>query len=336
VSHPSHARIHRIDSLIREGGYPSLGHLAKHLEVSERTIHRDLEHLRTDLQAPLFYSGEKKGYYYAGSSFSLPSVDFTEQEIFALLVAKNAILHYAGVPYEMHLRTAFRKLIELLPDECTLPTEDVEGSFSFRFGASRSIDREVLDLAVKALQCRHSLKIRYYTAGRDEENERMVDPYHIDNLRGDWYLIAYCHMRREIRNFALNRIRECHLLDRKFEPDPSFSYAEYIKDAFGIIVEEDPVEVAIEFRGFEARLARERNWHESQKIEERPDGSLLLRMRVTGLSEVKHMVLAAGGEARVIEPASLAAEVEKDLRRALERYAPQSPRKPPRPHKESG
>jgi predicted DNA-binding transcriptional regulator YafY len=320
VSHPSQARVHRIDAIIREGGFPSLARMAKALEVSERTIHRDLEHLRADRGAPLKYSNERKGYYYEGTSYSLPLVDFTEQEIFALLVAKNAILHYAGVPYEKHLRTAFKKLIELLPDDSVLPTGDAERFFSFRFGASRTVDQEALDMAVKALQSRRSLKIRYYSAGRDDENERMVDPYHIDNLRGDWYMFAYCHMRKGVRNFALNRIRECRILDREFEPDPSFSYAEYIKDAFGILVQEDPVEVAIEFRGFEARLVRERLWHGSQHIEERPDGTVLLRMRVTGLSEVKHMVLSCGADARVIEPASFAAEVEEELRQALERY----------------
>ncbi|MBI2265384.1 MAG: HTH domain-containing protein, partial [Armatimonadetes bacterium] len=180
MSRPAVHRLHKMDSYIRQGNYPSVGFLADKLEVSTRTVHRDLEFLKEQWGAPLRFDGVRKGYCYTESSWFIPAVPLTEQELIALLIAKHAILHYAGVPYDEHLRRAFKKITESLPEDKAINLGEVEETFSFRFGAARKVDSRILDTVSGALKNRHSIKIVYYAAGKDEVNERTVDPYHLD------------------------------------------------------------------------------------------------------------------------------------------------------------
>ncbi len=320
ISRSSIHRLHKIDTLIRSGTFPGIDFLAEATEVHPRTIHRDLEYIRSEWKAPLKYDKSKKGYFYTEATWSIPAIQLSEQELFALLIAKNAILHYAGVPYEAHLRRAFQKITELLPDDKSINLGDVEDTFTFRFGAIRQVDPEILNTVSKALQNRRSLKINYYAVGKDEISERALDPYLLDNLRGDWYLVGFCHLRQDLRVFSLNRIKNCFMLPGTFTIPGFFSYREYIKNAFGILRSDDPVEIAVELRGFEARLARERTWHASQRIEEREDGSIVIHLKVTGVEEVKRWVLSSGKDARVLEPGWLAKELEDEHHAAAARY----------------
>ncbi|MCD4786203.1 MAG: transcriptional regulator [Candidatus Eremiobacteraeota bacterium] len=313
-------RLIYIDQAIQKGYCPGIEALAKDMEVSERTIHRDLGYLRDSLGAPLKYDRNKKGYYYEQSTWNMPAIIFTEQELLALLIAKHVLLHHSKVPYEKHLRNAFNKIVNCLPGEELPCLEEIEENISFRYGASRTFDPMILDTVARALQKRDSIKIRYYSAGRDEENERVVDPYHMDNLRGDWYLIGFCHLRNEVRVFSLNRILECHKLERTFEIDSDFSYSDFIQNAFGIIHSDEPVEIAIQFWNLDARLAKERKWHNSQRIEEPGDKSVIIHLRVAGIEEVKRWVLSCGKNARIIKPEWLQDDIMRELAESLKRY----------------
>lgn len=319
MSYSMQGRIHFIDNEIRGKLFPGVKSLARKLGVSERTIHRDLQFLRDSLGAPLSFDRENNGYYYRESTWSLPAILFTEKELLALLIARESILHYAGVPYESYLRQAFEKIVKYIPEDKAFDLGEIEKMYSFRFSGSRPVDPETLDCINRALKKNRTIKIVYYTATRDDETERAVDPYHLDNLRGDWYLIGYCHLREDIRTFALNRIKKCYVLARHFEPDPDFDYGEYIKNAFGIMRAEKPTRVVVEFSGFEAILARERTWHESQRVEDRGD-RVVVQLEVTGLEEVKRWILSGGCEAKVLEPAWFADEIKKEFEKARENY----------------
>jgi len=313
MGYSTYYRLCFIDQIIRSGDYPSKKRLAKELEVSVRTIYRDLEYLENSLGAPLDYDSQKKGYYYKETTWRMPAILFTEQELLSLLIAKNALLHYIKIPYFRYLLTAFEKIIKCLPDGKYKNLDDMEDYISFRFGAIRNFNPYIMEEIVKSLRRKYSVKIRYHSVGKDEETERVVDPYHLDNLRGDWYLIGFCHLRNDIRVFSLNRILECYMLDKKFEIDPDFSHEDFIKDAFGIIKSDKKEEVKILFRDLEARLVKERVWHSSQKIEELDDGSVVISMDLTGFEEIKKWVLSAGKDAEVLKPDWFRKEIAEEL-----------------------
>jgi len=310
----------RIDQLIRQGIYPGVEYLAREFEVSNRTIYRDLSYLKNTLEAPLKFDKEKKGYYYSQKTWSLPSILFSEAELIALSLARLALDNLTGLPYENNLNTAMEKILNCLPAETRESLSMLNQYYSFRSIGARHYDIKTLDLLSRSIKKRHSVKIRYYTSGRNEEMERVVDPYHLDNLKGDWYLIGFCHLRKALRVFSVNRILKIYPLDISYEIDPDFSYQEYIHNTFGIMHSKDPVDVQVRFYGLDARLIKERHWHDSQKCEEMDDGSVIIQLHVCGLEEVKRWALYSGENAEVIKPEWFRKQIYEEILRMAERY----------------
>lgn len=152
--------------------------------------------------------------------------------------------------------------------------------------------------------------------------DRVIEPYQVCNLKGDWYVAAHDERRRAVRDFALHRIRKATLTDESFVPDPGFTFKAYTADAFGIEKGERPVNVAIRFAPRQARWIRERTWHRSARVQERLDGGCVLRMRVTVTSELLRWVMQFGDEGEVLGPKSFRDAIARALRSAGRAYAP--------------
>jgi len=158
--------------------------------------------------------------------------------------------------------------------------------------------------------------IRYYAASKNEESERVIEPYLIEIYRGsNPYVIAFCNKREDFRDFRIDRIRKLKVLDEAFQRDPSFNPEEYLASRFQYERGNEVFAVAIWFDVETAPFIRERRWHITQQIEEHPDESLTLRMEVPGLNDLKRWVLGYGKGAVVKEPPelvkSMQAEVDK-------------------------
>ena len=142
-----------------------------------------------------------------------------------------------------------------------------------------------------------------------------VDPYHLHNIHGDWYLIAYCHTRHEPRDFLASRIKGYKPLISTFQVELGFSLDAYLESGFLAERSTSPEDVVVKFDEYQARWIRERQWHASQQIEELPSGELILRLRVGGLGEVKRWVMSYGSHAEVFEPESLRRDVEDEVKK---------------------
>jgi predicted DNA-binding transcriptional regulator YafY len=309
-------RIYRIDAYLRERAFPNVPRLAEKLEVGRRTIERDLAHLRDMMNAPLEYDRKRNGYHYT-SEFQLTPVALTEGEAVALFLGSRLLTQYRGTPYEGLIRDAFDKIRLVLPKTLSLDFSLVNETISFAVEQPRGDEQHLLqcqNLLAAALRERHSVKLKYYTASRDARTHRLVDPYHLRCHQGAWYLIAYCHRRREVRTFALDRITELQATDQQFTPDPEFSIEGYLGDSLALERGGPPEAVRIRFDPFQARYIRERQWHPSQEIEEHPDGALTLTLRLRGLGEVKRWLLGFGPRAEVLTPQRLREEVAQEVR----------------------
>src|SRR5947199_6770712 len=115
------------------------------MEVSTKSIHRDLEFMRDRLKLPLEYDGSRYGYYYTQQVSSFPTLQITEGELFALLVAEKALQQYRGTPFEEPLVSAFKKMAASLPDAVSFNLADWEQTISFRHSAEPVLDLEVFD-----------------------------------------------------------------------------------------------------------------------------------------------------------------------------------------------
>ncbi len=121
------------------------------------------------------------------------------------------------------------------------------------------------------------------------------------------YLVGYCHLRRAIRVFAMERIRGLDVLSRRFTLPAGFDPEKYLAGALGVI-SGDLVTVKVVFAKKLARYIRERLWYPSQKFRDLTDGRLELTLRVADTLEVRRWILGYDVQAEVIEPAGAEAD----------------------------
>lgn len=313
----TYIRLAKIDRLIKQKRYPNCKYLAEQFETSERTILRDIEAMKDSLGAPIQYSKEKNGYYYSEEKFSLPEVKLTEGELVSIFLGEEILRKYKHTPFEEEIRKAFEKIELLLPEEISVNFDEIAQAYSFDIKQTRELDENsarVFAALAKAIKDKRSIEIKYYSMAKNEVTKRKLDPYHLRHTMGTWYLIALCHLRNDIRTFAVSNIKEIKLLDEKSVIPRNFSIEKFLADSWGIFEGAPVVKVVLRFEPAIARWVAERRWHSSQKTVENKDGSATLTFRVSGTSEIKPWIMSFGSKVRVMEPKTLRKEIINEIR----------------------
>jgi predicted DNA-binding transcriptional regulator YafY len=313
-SRPPLARLAVIDREVRRGGLPNASTLAKQLDVSHRTIQRDITFLRDRLGAPLIFDSVKNGYHYGDANYRFASLQLTEGELLSIFLAERLLQQYRDTPYAAALATAFRKIADALVDEVTIDLSHFDDAVSFRQHTSGAGGANQFGKLHQAVADRRQLELVYWTASRDETSRRIVDPYHLASIDGDWFLIGYCHLREDVRMFAPSRIRSLRETGASFEPPLDFRVAEYLDVGFRKLRGAGPAQtVRLRFAPTAARYVREKAWHSTQRLEELPNGALEMTLRVNHLLEVKRWVLSWGSECEVLGPRELRDEIQNEI-----------------------
>ena len=307
----------RIHQALQSGSFPSATRLAEQLEVSTKSIYRDVEFMRDRLELPLEYDSQRWGYYYSQEVSSFPTLQISEGELIALLVAEKALQQYRGTTFERPLLSAFKKMAASLPDTISLNLEEWTQTISFRTSAEPILKLELFDALSKATVGRRQLLLTYRKPGQSEAEPRTVDPYHLANINGDWFLFAYCHLRKDIRTFVPARIQAIKPTGQTFARPESFSLKNRLRDSFGVHSGKEEYQIRIRFEETVADYVREKRWHSSQRIRELPDGGLELSLTLSSLVEIQRWVLGWGGQAIVLAPPELAAAVRQAADRIL-------------------
>lgn len=310
-------RMLRIHRAISSGKFPNAVSLAREMEISEKTVHRDLDFMRDRLGLPIEWDYLRKGFHYTEEVTAFPTLHVTEGELVALLVAEKALHQYRGTLFEKPLLSAIRKMEQSLPDTISLSMAEIDQTFSFSTRAEPVLNMEILETLSKAATARKQVEIQYRKPGQKQVEQRIIDPYHLANINGEWFLFAYDHLRSDIRTFVPARIQAIHQTGRTFEKSSSFSLEQRLRGSFGVHSGTGQYDVVIRFNGRVADYIREKKWHDSQKLRELKDGGIELSLKLTGLSEVERWVLSWGGDASVVKPIELANSVKEAAKRIL-------------------
>jgi proteasome accessory factor B len=308
----------RIHQALASGSYPNATRLAQEIEVVTKTIHRDIEFMRDRLGLPIEYDPRRYGYHYTQEVSAFPTLQITEGELFALLVAEKALQQYRGTNFEKPLVSAFQKMEKSLPDTISLNLADWDQSISFRMSAEPVLDLEVFDLLAKATAGHRQLEITYRKPGTKAVESRLIDPYHLANINGEWFLFAFDHLRRDIRTFVPSRIQVARDTGRKFSRPQKFSLEKMLRDSFGVHSGRGDYTVIIRFDAVAADYIREKRWHPSQSLRELKEGGVELCLKLSSLGEVQRWVLGWGGSATVLQPPELIAAVREAAQRILQ------------------
>lgn len=320
-SRPPLARMLRIHQELQVNKCPNCSSLAKVIEVSTKTIQRDIEHMRDQLGLPIEFDAKANGYIYTREVHAFPSIQVTDGEVLALFVAQQALAQYGGTPFEEPLRKAFEKLSESMGDMLTVAPDELAAALSFRHTGDAITDLKIFQQVTDAVLQSRELTFRYHKLQAARPEVRQVQPYHLACVDHLWYLFAHDLDRKAIRTFALSRITEVVGIGDPFAKPDDFSLADRLLQSFGVFKGEGDYRVRLEFDAFAARLIRERKWHASQELKDRPDGSIELRLGLDSLEEIERWVLSWGSHARVLAPPQLKARVKAALEDMQASYA---------------
>ncbi|MEO7299011.1 MAG: WYL domain-containing protein [Verrucomicrobiota bacterium] len=317
LSRPPLERMMKIHQAIQSEKFPNATTLANQLEVSTKSIHRDLEFMRDRFELPWEFDNSRKGYFYTEKVNAFPTLQITEGELFALLVAEKALQQYRGTTFEKPLVSAFRKMASSLPDTVSLNLAEWEQTISFRTTAEPILNLEIFDALAKAASQKHQLKLIYRKPGKKETETRLIDPYHLANVNGEWFLFAYDHDRKAIRTFVPARVQSLEKTGQTFVRPQKFSMEKRLRDSFGVHSAEGQFDVVIRFNQTVADYIREKKWHDSQKLIELKNGGVELRLSLSSLAEIERWILGWGGDAIATQPRQLVQSIEKAAQKIL-------------------
>jgi predicted DNA-binding transcriptional regulator YafY len=313
-------RIVEIDKMLQKDIKPSMKDFTEKFEVCARTVRRDFDVMKDVFGAELEYSRKGNYWSYKDPEFKLFPATMSEDELFAILIGSRILEEYKGTPYEDSLKMAFHRITTYFDEEVTLQLMDKSDIMSFYIGRGSKINESIFDNISKAILQRKECEIIYNSFARNEVSKRTIQPYHLINILGDWYVISYCKLREAFRTFALSRIMNLNVFQREFVRDDKFNIEEYLSDTLVLEKCGETVDVAIEFDEYQARWIKEKEWHPTQEILEREDGSILFRISVSSLDEVKRWILSFGEHAKVITPPELVSSIKDSLEMMRGKY----------------
>lgn len=311
-------RLYHIHERVQEGGFPNCSAMARELEVTRKTVQRDITYMRDTLRLPLAYDESQHGYYYTDRVTNFPAFQVTVEDLASLFVARSALRSIRGTALAEKLRPIFAGMTQMLEGEVSFSWGDLDEAFSRKAVDVSGTDLKRFGKLADAVLNRRVVSFRYRKLGAESSEARKVEPYHLGEVDGCNYLIGHDVDRRALRTFALPRMTVLTVGATHFERPRDFSGSEFLRRSFGIwsrAGDETRHVVRVELCDFAARIVQERRWHPSQEIIplNAKASRVEVRFEVGALEDVVRWVLSWGGKAKVLAPPELKAKVKAEI-----------------------
>lgn len=279
--------------------------IREHLAISERTAFRYLQTLE-GAGFPIHFD-KNQGRYRFIEGYTLRRPNLTVSETLALSLAKMS-LKRSGVGLEDEIENIENKLTTThsgLPKHIIFADDDLTSDL-----------RELFMALNKAISGQWQVEFTYCAASTGADTKRTVDPHYLYFGDGTWSMRGWCHSRREMRTFALDRINGLRTLGKTFVPQPTSPDAE-LDGAFGHFVDGEPVEVTLIFEQSCLPFLLRRKWHKSQRIRQLADGCLEMSFSVNGILGIRPWIYRWLPNVRVVAPLELVDLVQQELQTAM-------------------
>ena len=226
----------------------------------------------------------------------------TLTELMALHMSCDVLSIFHGTVFQASIESLFKKVKASLTPETLQYLEELSGRIKVNFGPGRTFSgfKDTVKCISDATAKRNRVEIIYRAASTARTTHRKVDPFQVLAMNGGFYLIGFCHVRREVRTFAVERIKNFSILDETFQMREDFNLEEYLKGAFQVMIGE-PKKVRIRVAAAAAHVIRERKWHPSQELQELIDGAIEISLEVPINYEIISWILGFGPAAEVLQ-----------------------------------
>jgi proteasome accessory factor B len=321
VTRPQYYRLKRVVEMLREGGtnerWLNSRDFMRELEVSRRTVARDLDFLRDEENAPVAYDAARHGYRLTDESYSLPPMRLTRREVFSFAIARKLLASFEGTPLELDLRSVLRKIADSLEGSITLKLDSVTDRFTVLGDDYVRVNPAIWEAVAAHLEQSRAIQVRYERFdGR--VGGYWLEPYHLLAYHGNWYVVARnTAPPGRIETYTLSRMREVQGTGAVFTRPAAFDARSWFRDAFGVTRGEEPMAVCLRFSLKVAAYIKEREWHRSQEMRELPDGRVELRLVTSGRKELVRWILSWMPDVEVVAPATLRERMLEKLRAGI-------------------
>ena len=298
-------RLYQLKNWFDSGRCLSRDFFLSQLEVSHSTLKRDLALLRDRLNAPVVFEKERRGWkldpsiQLAGTQYELPGLWLSSDEMQALLTMQHLLANLdTGGLLGPHIEPLMKRLTQLL-GKGTQGAADLARRIRVQTVGARQLNLPHFQAVGSALLQRRRLVIHY---------------------RDNWYLDAWCHLRRGLRNFALDAISQAHLLERPAKEVDEATLDATFAPSYGIF-SGGPVQWArLHFTPGRARWVAHEQWHPQQQGQLQADGSYLLRLPYADHRELMMDILKHGAHCEVLGPAGLRRAVGEEVGAMAQKY----------------
>ena len=316
-------RFYKIDRLLKERRVVSFADFKRELGMSAASVKRDLAYLRDRYNAPIEYDREANGYRYgepgAGPRYELPGLWFSATEVLALLSTLRMLGDLQPGMLDGQIDPLRKRLRELLGSG-DHSWEEVERRIRIFQPERRAGDPQHFGVAATAVLRRSQLWIRHYNRKKDEQTERAVSPQRLVHYRDNWYLDAWCHLRNDLRSFAIDAVRDARLLDARAKEIADAELDAHLGAGYGIFAGKKVEWATLRFTPQAARWVSAQTWHPEQRAHTDADGSYVLELPYAEAPELVMEILKYGPDVEVLAPASLRERVATALRDGASRY----------------
>ncbi len=299
-------RMLHILNLLRTHKHLNAQKLAEECSVTERSIYRDIISL-SEMNVPIYYDN---GYKLASDNF-LPSLNFSFDEYHLLKLALESspliktdkyaqIYKSLNAKIENCLSEQVRKEKKYTPETTHIdpPLAD-SGTGSVRFYQTME----------NAIASSRSIKLTYESI-KSGITTRVVDPYFIVFRNKAFYFVGYCHNRKEVRTFRINRIKNITIIEQTFFKKDNIRPETYFEGSWSIFSGE-PVRVEAVFSGTSARMITSTTHHPDEQVIPLDNGKVKYTVTTRGYEEIFRWLLGFGDGVEVMAPELLRQNLAK-------------------------
>ena len=287
------------------------------LEISQATFKRDLAKLRDRLNIPVVFDRDLGGYRLDNTDTrqELPGLWFSQDEVLALLTIQNMLEQLEPGLLGPKLKPLQKRLDDMLTGQ-GMNAETFSQRVRLVHAGKRKLKLKCFEQIAQSTINRKQIKIHHFNRQTGKTVERTISPQQLVHYRENWYVDAWCHLRKEVRSFAIDAIIDCENLEVDAKELDAELLRKSMQSGYGIFGGTVKDWAKLKFTPERARWVKHEEWHPDQKGHEELDGSYILEIPYSDERELVGDILKFGSGIRVLAPEVLKRKVIDELEAA--------------------
>jgi len=315
------SRQHQLQKILQARHYPvKVEELSEQLEVSDKTIYRDINELRDLYNQPIELLNGKVSCR-QGARLELPGLWFNDLELQALLAAHQLLQQIQPDVIAEQLAPLKQLILQLLSKQGHTTVDALQRIRILGMGQRASQPQHFRQL-VSATLDRQQCQLHYLNRQSNQVSERIISPQRLVHYRHNWYLDAWCHSRQDLRTFSLDNIQQLILLpDTAIDIDEA-GLQQQLESSYGIFSGIADKMAHLEFSPPHAHYVAKEQWHPRQQGAWQGE-NYILDIPYHNPTELIMDILKYGAAVKVLAPPELQCAVHKEIRQMAQKYSEQ-------------